>query len=798
MNLTIKFFIFDSIKPIFISSAMKRIILLLFSLSFVSVQFAQELSLSRDDDSFNRENRSVVNLHKTYGDVFWEEDFDSVKWRKTVLIDDLGFKLNSAATMPKGWKFVDNTQNDFFWHWSNVGPRGVYTSWEDNDSFTPNNELLDYLPQGTTVENGFMLLESDYFNTSASGNMVGDPIAMDSYFEFGPIDFSDKAGVMFNVKVMYLLCCSAESNVSLFVANNYKPDSGLGNWESYELCVRCNHSSFMPDSPYRDFHCNISLMAALHDSVYFRIAKKNASHYYVFIDDIKFYEPYSYNLVFEEGWADYMHDAEETEFLVYENDEAFNFWGGYTQIPKEVVGDFKKFRAAIENYGMKDALNSKLYVNIYKDDVLNYSDSSEAKTVYNFSHETFRIDADYTPEDVGVYQISMNVLHDKEDEVPEDNAWVYNFEVNNTGVYSRVRHGMEHEFDQAGNRDWAGGGLDGDICAHRFLIPQTATTAKLKGLSVYMDNYSNRDDEIEAIKKGEFQVRAKLFRAFKEDSLVELEIASELYTLKIKDTASWVGLDFINEGSLIVEPGLYYAGIEIFTGNEDLRFQIGEDIDAPKQPKNGGLVYLNNPENKKWYYTGQNYAIDLLLDNKVTLTFNANTFTCDYLVNGQPLYVTGDFNNWLEPGLEGSVLLTNEGNDDVYSGAIDVLSNIGEVDYQYYVGSGFDRGYWPEERSIHIAEENIVINDNLLCIGVNETSLDEIIIAPNPFSNSIVIDNLFNADRVIVRNVLGQCIINHKVENVRTRIGTAEFEKGIYFIIIEGKEGNVRTEKLLK
>jgi len=267
---------------------MKNLFLLVSLLLIAFGLKSQELAPASINKSNAIEPNITQNSAKEYGDIIWEEDFNKEKWFSTVKVDGQGYLLDTTASLPVGWTFIDSTNNSYYWHWSDVGPRGVYTG---TDAFTPNNGLLDSLPDGTSLDNGFMLLESDYFNTADDGEMVENLVEMNSYFEFGPIDFGDYNAVIFNCKILDRLCCNVNNLVGLYISSDYNPTTNTGNWEVYKLNTHTN-AQFTID---KDMHIDVSEAAAGHDNVYFKIGKRLATNFFVIIDDIKFYDSFTDN-----------------------------------------------------------------------------------------------------------------------------------------------------------------------------------------------------------------------------------------------------------------------------------------------------------------------------------------------------------------------------------------------------------------------------------------------------------------------------------------------------------------------
>lgn len=766
---------------------MRKITLLFAFLAFAGMTFAQTCDLN---GGVTPEKAKANVETKAFGDVIWSEDFDGDKWKSSVSVDGNGYEWDGIAELPEGWTVVDNNERDFFWHWSDVGPRGRYTSGEDGDAFTPDNSIIESLPDGTTVENGFLMLESDYFNTTDAGEMVGEPVDMDAYMQYGPIDFSANPYVIFNVKTIYRYCCQTTATMGLELSSDYNPADGSGTWTFINLNEITNGNDWT-DASERDNHINVTKIVGGESAVYFRIRQSLASHYCWLVDDISFYEAPVNDIQLNDGFADYIYNAEysdaDNDYNV-DGSGSFNFWGGYTAIPQSIVGDFVQFRAAVFNNGVDDATNSILTAKVFKGDVLDATYTSDARTLYSSYPDTLKVTADYTPADVAHYQVSLTIDMDADDENSADNGYGYEFDVTDGEAYSRVRHGEESTFGASGPRDWASGGNEGDICVQRFTFPESAGNVTVKGLQVYIDDYdfSGSDDEIEAIKNGEFTMIARVYHV-ENDERVEF-IASNLYTIQIADTATWVYLEFVDEGNLILEPNLYWAGIEIYTGSVDYRFMIGDDTRAPKQPIDGGLVYLND-DTPGWAATGSNYAIDLAINagNTYDLTFNVDMSNYDaFDASTETVSVTGSFG-------DAAVEMTTT--DDVnYTVTVD--ANSATHNYKYSTTNNVEE--FDRYKTLGIMD--ISVND-IYVPGPNtidDNRLDLVSMYPNPFSGNLTIENLSNATQIVVSNVLGQTVITVPVTNNDMNISTESLEKGIYMITIIDSNNNKRTERMVK
>ncbi|MBI9068177.1 MAG: hypothetical protein JEZ09_12860, partial [Salinivirgaceae bacterium] len=624
--------------------AIKVFTLIIFVFSQISIS-GQINNLCSKSTNIKSEKGLIKSVEKpttkTFGDVYWSEDFDGANWSSTVEEWGLGYQLNPTATLPTHedggtWNFVDNLGRNYFWHWSDVGTRGAYSRGTDDDCHTPDPLTITCLPEGTSTENGFMLFEADYFNSTASCVISSNFQKHNSYMMYGPIDFSDKPGAIFKVKTYYRHCCNSDSRLVVQFSTDYDMEADTGTWgDEYQLNNETPTNSYTYTNE-RDFSANVSAEVVGQSNVYFKISIINCSHYFAYIDDIKFIEPPVNDLVITDNWALYMLDTEDPEYS-YWDIAKYNFYGGYTQIPVSLAQPFVKFKAAVTNNGLTDAVNAKASVKFYKDGILDLTTSGDPITVDKYKKDTLRVVSDYTPSDTASYQVSMTVTMDAEDQDQSNNNWVYNFEVGKN-VYSRVHHGQEENFVSAGPRNWADGGYDGDMIAQLYDVPE-GTSVLLKGLSTYISNYRGRNEEIAAIEAGEFAMIGKVFyNDLETGQVVNTGIATEIYIVQIDDTATWVTLDFVDEGNLELEGGeklQYYMTIETYTGTEQvLRFEVGTDISVKQPYNNGGLLYLKNKDN--WIVTGDNYAIDMIIDTDKHTFLNINICEGEF-------YTFGDF-----------------------------------------------------------------------------------------------------------------------------------------------------------
>ncbi|MDD4672415.1 MAG: T9SS type A sorting domain-containing protein, partial [Bacteroidales bacterium] len=84
-------------------------------------------------------------------------------------------------------------------------------------------------------------------------------------------------------------------------------------------------------------------------------------------------------------------------------------------------------------------------------------------------------------------------------------------------------------------------------------------------------------------------------------------------------------------------------------------------------------------------------------------------------------------------------------------------------------------------------------------VGIETNSLSNFKAYPNPFTNTIWIENVENASRIVIFNLIGQQVINVDLTNTnRTEINTDNFLSGVYFVTIINNQGQKAVRKMIK
>ena len=672
---------------------MKKFTLLLAFIAFSVFSFAQIANVQCEKKSANYDFEKISipqNSDKNAGDIFWEEDFDSLEW-----------DTYTIGTMPEGWSIYDGNGEGYYWRWSLEGPRGAYTSPDPGGagSFVPNNTFPP-LYEGTH-ENGFIMLEADYFNTAGDGSMVPAPVGMDSYFQIDSIDLSAAPGVTLQYKQMFRWCCNASNTLSVFVSADYDPGNpGAAHWTEYDTRINTpvNEHAFTEE---RFMQHDITSVAAGQQKVTIRFHMDDASHYYWIIDDIKLVEPNVNDIVLDFSWFDYIY-AHSTAAGA---DPQKDWNGGYTMIPEGQEGEFVTFRAAVTNFGIADQTNVVLNAHILKNDIEIESMTSTPLNINTTLKDTLIIEPSWTPPGLGYYQVSTTVTMDLADQDPSNNGYEYKFWITDS-TFSRSYDVLDN-YGSCSTNDLVGGGSEGDALAIRYDV---IDTVDVTSISIHISD--DNDDNIDYIEAGDFIMVARLYTEDEGLPTMVPIISSAAYILQVADTGAWITLDFLEDGvNQNILPGVYYATVEFYKGDghTDDRFRVSEDLTIP-QPKYN-MFYQNSGE---WKYSSS--ATNAVINLNVMSVIHDVTFNVD--MNGvagfnpasDTVYISGSMMEWAEPGTNEEYTMTDTNVDGIYT--IVLQMGAGDYEYKYFMNAGWDGGEWAGDpnRTFTVTEDMTLNN----------------------------------------------------------------------------------------
>ena len=112
--------------------------------------------------------------------------------------------------------------------------------------------------------------------------------------------------------------------------------------------------------------------------------------------------------------------------------------------------------------------------------------------------------------------------------------------------------------------------------------------------------------------------------------------------------------------------------------------------------------------------------------------------------------------------------------------------------YQYKI---FKPGFIDEEGEVTVEDKDVVLTVEMQ-VGIRATGLDNIALYPNPFTNQINITNSRLIKNVQIMNIAGQRVNNVNFNN--GILSTENLSSGIYFVVIEGINGQKVVHKMVK
>lgn len=742
--------------------------------------------------------------YKAGGDILWSEDFDATDWSASV--DPETNFLISPDLMPAGWKVFDANGENFYWHWSQVGPRGRYTSMvaanpqsptaaELLTSHNPSTDAVDLLAS-TTAANGVMMLESDYYNTTPSGAMVATPINMDSYIMTPVIDLSAAAGAHLVWQQRFRFCCSAvNSKLDVLVSTDYdeaNPDAA--HWTTFDARFGTLTNAYQTENP-KVCRIDLSAIAAGFSNVRIKWQQTAASHYVWIIDDIQILEPFANDLVVKNQYADYLADA-PTE------DWDRDYPGGYYYVPKDLAGEFTGFRVAAQNMGINDQATVTANMKVFKNNIETtplLDVTSPAKAIAKGITDTLKIVQTYQlPAAVGKYTFDFNVLLGTTDNNAADNHAVVNYRVSDD-MYTRTPlHNTGMTGVSTGN--WVGGDIEGAMLAAYYYLPTAAT---VKAVSFYF-NASNDSVKVAA---GDFYCIARVFAGNASDIAETTPVAStDQYTLQVSDMGTFVNIPLLDEGNLNLAAGSYYVAIEGYTtspdGDSHVDFLIGRNITIPFPIfDNGWPTAALLDGDGSWGWVTSNLSIGLQIEADPTpmtdVVFNLN------MQNAIDAEI-------FDPAADSVKIIAS------FNGMGEEVMYMSKVDDSHFtlttslpVGDVIQFKYAIETNTLEL-EETIGYREGTVAVGsifsfnwdgngvMDVNQLNSIKVYPNPANNVVNIANLVNVSKVEISNILGQVVYTNSTPAATISVNTSNLSNGVYFITISDNKNNTRTERFMK
>lgn len=738
-------------------------------------------------------------------EIIFVETFNADVWRSSINDEYLAVPAN----MPAGWEVYDNTGNNYFWHWSDRGPRGSHTS--NQGQFNDGQMIKSESDDNDPGNKGHMSMELNYFNTTPDWQLATNAVEIDSYIQTPAIDCSAAEGVSLKFAQYGRFCCKG---YDIAVGPKVTVSTDGVNFDNMLDVKQMDLNSFPATNP-AIYDVSITDWAAGQSTVYLRFHVMGMQAYTWQIDDITVYEPAPYDARFTYHWADYGNEA-----IAYNNNTYIEklFLGVPFQVAKYALLEFTTSRAHSSNVGLYNIDNLRLKTTISSVDAegnateLNAVESAGIALAAGSSDTTLTAEHYYTiPAEVGQYEVKGQLLLDHEDGVMEDNEIVNRFNVTENVIgYANPRY--VHS-ERASPFNWSTA-TDGDgLGIVISLNPSTTGLYDLQGVNVYIqtDNYNYQIWEQGGVAYLQAQLCANIGTPEVPDfDLANPIVSTESTPIDSTSAGAWVFLPFTRDGAAeyltVTEPRTeYYLHVRLVTNGMGTggAFYIGAD-NQTQASYNGFWVTLGGNDEEGWAPDISSLGIELVC-NEFGAEWPTSNLTVS-MVNTNP--VSGvvepaygaDFTLFVPDGEGG----TEERFFPHYNGTPIVVNDLKNGSYGYKASYTAIIGGVADSTVILYGAVAVQGGEARLQVDFKRNSIDEAPVAapalsvyPNPAGNIVTINTL-NANRIVISNLLGQTLNVISSPADRQVVSLAGYEAGVYMVTVFDQNGGQNTERVVK
>jgi hypothetical protein len=484
-----------------------------------------------------------------------------------------------------------------------------------------------------THENGYMMLEMDYYNTNETYDEIFEN-PMDSYVQYDAgFDFSTETAVHLVFEQANRFCCeyAAESNAWFEVSID-----GGTTWSRQIVSegeINKGVSSFGQESYTTEI--DVTTMVAGHSDVKFRWHVKGLTHYWWIIDDVTFVVPQNCDIKFFDYWNDYLEYNEHVS-----SPEDFN--EGFYEYPWFLTQAYKGFHAAYLNFGGEIQNNFIHKVDVYKDGELYTSFSSDSLAELPVGYQdTTNFTIDFWPEQKGDYTIVHYPETDDIEGRPENDTLKRRFKIGDSLI-------KVCDFDETNSYispdNWENFDENGDGLGFLVNLPDPSLHDFdgnpdyyiVDGIMVYIA--ANSDEELVLFENGSAKVVAGLYKYDSETDTYSQIITSAEITLSVDDTSSIKYIPFIKNGlsEYLIEGGDYLVTINMY----------GTWYDAGDRLQSWNVCNANNSVQKSSPQSGVTINATIETSNDVDCIFESPAFALD-LDYSYPIISTRDLNRYI-------------------------------------------------------------------------------------------------------------------------------------------------------
>jgi hypothetical protein len=197
-----------------------------------------------------------------------------------------------------------------------------------------------------------------------------------------------------------------------------------------------------------------------------------------------------------------------------------------------------------------------------------------------------------------------------------------------------------------------------------------------------------------------------------------------------------------------------------------------------------------------WIFNGWSGDVSDTGNATTTITMNEDkTVYVTFVEETPPEYtITFAVTDGTNPIQGASIAINNQAITTNASGGASIELPDGSYPYTITLNQ-----YETYNGTVEVNGEDVTENVSLVYLSAQENIVSDILIGPNPFSNSITIANASMFTQIIVVNTIGQTVIqqnNHRNDTVV--LSTQSLNKGIYMVILKTAEGKTIARKVIK
>ena len=535
------------------------ITLLIFSFSFSQVNIKNVQALSNINNTIINDINNPQALGGDSVIVLWEEDF--------------------ANQIPENVT-VENIGGYGDWIWSTESTQG---QWGTNAG----------LIESPTADNGFMILDADWFNTYPNNGVEDGAVgenAVNASLTLGPIDLSSSEtnALVLQFYSYYRICCFAAGNGANDLNVYISTDEGV-TWSDlnyiegdiYETNVG---KQTLSQIPLGGFSPNV-------ENVHFKF-EWIGTHYFWMIDDISVIQQPAYDLKMLSSW------------LTMENPAGIEYYSiPESQMPNEML-----FGAEVYNYGYNDEFNVKL------DGII---DGTNLMT--DITYDTIQSDStrfvetgffDISSLTAGTYSFTNTIESNGDDALINDNSKTREFVISENEY--RI-DGLYETYDYMGT-GWPGGDAqsDGMRFANYFDIKESATLTSAR-IGLFTNAFSTSLGDFQTTSGGEviFYLCDTTGLLDPAVTTLDMDFGGVIWESDFIMVEEWMvdeGFVSVEIPEIPLEPNAYLLVVELYSNGLESDIILLDDTTVP-QPWFASMYW--STEDATWYSNGNAMAIHM-------------------------------------------------------------------------------------------------------------------------------------------------------------------------------------------